>query len=64
MLVRALFVSSGDIARDELANTLTINIHRMATPAYDKALGILLADLTDQVSCHPQTGAKVIFRLV
>jgi len=63
-LVRALFVSSGDIEPDEQANTLTINIHRMATPAHDKALGLLLDDLTEQAFCHPQTGAKMIFRLV
>jgi hypothetical protein len=63
-LVRALFVSSGDIEPDERANTLTIKIHRMATPAHDKALGLLLADLTDQQFCHPETTAKMIFRLV
>ena len=63
-LVRALFVSSGDIEPNEQSNTLTIKIHRMATPAHDKALGALLADLTDQAFCHPETGAKMIFRLV
>jgi hypothetical protein len=49
---------------DEQANTLTIKIHRMATPAHDKALGLLLADLTDHEFCHPETTAKMIFRLV
>jgi len=63
-LVRALFVSSGDIEPNERDNTLTISIHRMATPAHDKALGLLLADLTDQTFCHPETGARMIFRLV
>jgi len=63
-LVRALFVSSGDIEPNEQANTLSINIHRMATPAHDKAIGLLLTDLTKQEFCHPETGAKMIFRLV
>ena len=63
-LVRALFVSSGDIEPNEQANTLTVNIHRMATPAHDKALGLLLTDLTNQGFCHPETAAKMIFRLV
>ena len=63
-LVRALFVSSGDIEPNEQANTLTINIHRMATPAHDKALGLLLTDLTNQGFCHPETAAKMIFRFV
>ena len=63
-LVRALFVSAGDIEPDEQANTLTVKVHRMATPAHDKALGLLLSDLTGQAFCHPETGAKMIFRLV
>ena len=63
-LVRALFVSAGDIEPNAHTNTLTIKIHRMATPAHDKALALLLTDLTDQEFCHPQTTAKMIFRLV
>jgi len=63
-LVRALFVSSADIEPDGQANILTVKIHRMATPAHDKALGLLLTDLTDQAFCHPETRAKMIFRLV
>ena len=63
-LVRALFVSSGDIEPDEYSKTLTLKIHRTASPAHDKALGLLLSDLTDQAFCHPETGAEMIFRLV
>ena len=63
-LVRALFVSSGDIEPDEYSKTLTLKIHRTASPAHDRALGLLLADLTDHGFCHPETAAKMIFRLV
>ncbi len=63
-LVRALFVSSADIEPNEQAKTLTVKIHRMATPAHDKALGLLLSDLTAEAFCHPETGGKMIFRLV
>ena len=63
-LVRALFVSSADIEPDEQAKTLTVKIHRMATPAHDKALSLLLSDLTAEEFCHPETGAKMMFRLV
>ena len=63
-LVRGSFDSSIDIKPDGQANTLSIRIHRMAAPAQDKALGLLLADLTDQAFCHPETGAEMIFRLV
>lgn len=63
-LVRALFVSSGDIEPDEYAKTLTLKVHRAASPAHDRALGLLLADLTEQAFCHPETGARMIFQLV
>jgi len=63
-LIRELFVSSADIEPDDLANTLTVRIHRMASPAHDKAVSALLDDLTELEFCHPETGAKMIFRLV
>jgi len=63
-LVRELFVSSADIEPDSLAGTLTIHIHRMASPSHDKAIATLLGELTEQEFCHPETGAKMIFALV
>jgi hypothetical protein len=63
-LVRELFISSGDIEPDELAKTLTVRIHRMVTPAHDKAIAALLNDLNDLEFCHPETGAKMIYSLV
>jgi hypothetical protein len=45
-LVRQLFISSGDIEPNEQAQTLAIKIHRMTTPAHDRALALLLSDLT------------------
>ena len=62
-LVRELFVSSADIEPDDFAKTLTIRIHRMASPAHDKAIAALLEELTAQMFCHPETGAKMIFSL-
>ena len=64
MLVRQLLVSSGDIEPDDVAKTLTIKIHRMTTPAHDKAIAALLADLTAEEFHHPETGAKMIYSLV
>jgi len=63
-LVRELFVSCADIQPDDVANTLTIKVHRMANPAHDKAVAALLGDLTLQAFCHPETGAKMIYALV
>jgi hypothetical protein len=63
-LARELFVSSGDIDPDTTANTLTIRIHRMASPVHDRAITGLLEELTKQEFCHPETGAKMIYSLV
>jgi hypothetical protein len=63
-LVRELFISAGDIEPDEQAKTLTVRIHRMATPAHDKAIAALLEDLNNLGFCHPETGAKMLYSLV
>jgi hypothetical protein len=62
-LVRELFVSSGDIEPDEIARTLTIRIHRMASPVHDRAVAGLLEELNQQEFCHPETGAKMVYTL-
>lgn len=63
-LVRELFVSSADIEPNESAATLTIRIHRMASPVHDQAIAALLDELTKQEFRHPETGAKMIYALV
>jgi len=62
-LVRELFVSSADIDPDEEGKTLTIRIHRMASPAHDEAVAALLAELTARKFRHPETGAIMIYAL-
>jgi len=62
-LIRELFVSAADIEPDEQENTLTIRIHRMASPAHDKAIGTLLAELTQLNFLHPETHARLIYQL-
>jgi hypothetical protein len=62
-LIRELFVSSADIVPDESAQTLTVKIHRMASPAHDKVISLLLAELTENAFKHPETGMKMIFTL-
>jgi hypothetical protein len=63
-LVRELFISSGDIEPDEVTKTLTVRVHRMVTPAHDKAISALLEDLNSLGFCHPETGAKMVYSLV
>lgn len=63
-LVRALFVSSADIAPDAQAKTLTVRIHRMASPVHDRVVASLLKDLNELDFRHPETGDKMIYSLV
>jgi hypothetical protein len=62
-LARELFVSSADIEPDNLANTLTIRIHHMATPVHNRVITSLLNDLTAEAFSHPETGARMIYTL-
>jgi len=63
-LIRELFVSSVDLEPNDAAGTLLIKVHRMATPAHDRAIEALLADLTAAQFRHPETGHLFIYRLV
>jgi hypothetical protein len=62
-LIRELFTASADIQPDPAAGTLTIRIHGTACPAHDKAIGVLLAELTAAQYKHPQTQARMIFEM-
>jgi transposase len=62
-MIRELFVSSADLHPDEQEKTLTIRIHRMACAAHDKAIGALLADLTEMSFQHPETGMRMVYQL-
>jgi len=63
-LIRELFVSSVDLLPDDAAATLTIRVHRMASPVHDRAIAALLADLTTAEFRHPETGHRFIYQLV
>jgi len=45
-------------------STLTIRIHRMASPVHDRAITLLLDELTTANYCHPETGHRFIYQLV
>ena len=64
VLIRELFVSGADLQPDDTAATLTIQIHRMASPVHDRAITLLLAKLTSANFCHPETGHRFIYQLV
>lgn len=62
-LARELFVSSADIEPDEDAKVLTVRIHRMASPAHDRAISALFDELNQDKFRHPETGMCMIFEL-
>lgn len=63
-LARELFVSSADLVPDAKNKTLTVKIHRMASPVHDKAIASLLEELNEINFCHPENGDRLIYQLV
>jgi len=63
-LIRDLFISSAELIPDENAKTLTVKIHRMASPTHDRAIAALLEELNQLNFCHPETGCRFIYTLV
>ena len=63
-LIRALFVASADLQPDQNTGTLTVRIHRMATPAHDRAIAALLEDLNQLAFLHPETNQGLVYALV
>ncbi len=63
-LVRTLFVASADLVPDASDKTLTIKIHRMASPVHDRAIASLLTELNELNFCHPETGERLVYSLV
>ncbi len=63
-IIRELFVSDADIEPDEQDNILHVRIHRMACPAHDKAVTLLLDALNNENFLHPETKMKMVFNLI
>ena len=61
--IRELLVCSADIEPDRDANTLTVCVHRMASPVHDRAIDALLEELTQENFVHPETGMRMVYRL-
>ncbi|MBF0406676.1 MAG: hypothetical protein HQM10_04935 [Candidatus Riflebacteria bacterium] len=63
-LIRELLVSPANLMPNDNEQTLTVEIHRMTSPSHDKAIGSLLEELTIRDFHHPETNAKMIFKLM
>ena len=63
-LVREIFVTAADLIPDHKNQTLTVCLHHMANPVHDRAVAALLEELNKRQFKHPQTGARMIYKLV
>lgn len=63
-LIRELFISTADIEPHDAAQTLTVRVHHMTSPAHDKALAALLDELTQREFRHPETGQRIVYTLL
>lgn len=63
-MIRELLVSTADIIPNPESKTLTVQVHRMASPYRDAVCKKLFDDLNKEEFLHPETSFKMVFRLV
>ena len=63
-LVRQVFESAVDLRPDPAHKTLTVRLHRLATPAHDQTLRHLCEELTATETAYPGTDLRMVYELV
>jgi hypothetical protein len=63
-LLRRLFVTPANLRPDLLAQSLTVELHRLGSPLQDAAVAHLCRLLTDSETLFPTTNLRLIFRQV
>jgi len=63
-LLRRLFVTPANLRPDPIAQTLTVELHRLGSPLQDTAVAHLCQLLTDSETLFPTTNLRLIFRRV
>ena len=63
-LVREVFSSAADLQPDLENKTLTVQLHRLASPGHDEALKHLCEELTATETVYPGTDLRLIYRPV
>ena len=63
-LLRRVFVTPANLRPDPIAQTLTVELHRLGSPLQDAALAHLCQLLTDSETLFPTTNLRLIFRQV
>ena len=63
-LLRRLFVPPANLRPDPVAQTLTVQLHRLGSPLQDAAVARLCHLLTDSETLFPTTNLRLIFHQV
>ena len=63
-LLRRLFVTPANLRPDPVAQSLTVELHRLGSPLQDLAVAHLCQLLTDSQTLFPTTNLRLIFRQV
>src|SRR4029077_6825367 len=63
-LLRRLLVTPANLRPDPVAQTLTVELHRLGSPLQDAAVAHLCQLLTDSETLFPTTNLRLIFRQV
>jgi Family of unknown function (DUF6527) len=63
-LLRRLFVTPANLRPDLVAQTLTVELHRLGSPLQDRAVAHLCEFLTASETLFPTTNLRLIFRQI
>jgi hypothetical protein len=63
-LLRAVYATEADLLPDEVAGTLTVRLHRMASHSHDEAIAHLCIELNATETVYPGTNLRLIYELV
>jgi hypothetical protein len=63
-LLRQLFITPANLRPNPMAQTLTVELHRLGSPLQDAAVAHLCQLLTDSETLFPTTNLRLIFRQV
>jgi hypothetical protein len=63
-LLRRLFVTPANLRPDPVAQTLTVELHRLGSPLQDLAVAHLCQFLTESETLFPTTNLRLIFRQI
>ena len=63
-LIRDICTTPADLTPDSTAKTLTVSLHRLATPKHNAAVAHLCAELNATEIIYPGTDLRMIFKSV